>query len=1083
GLLSPADGATYAAGDLISFNWSAVFGATGYEFEFDGDLTNRGSSLAYAADTISNGQHSWRVRAYNNLGSGPWSDFRTVIVYMGDPGVADTVRVGCPILVDPVVEGDSFAVPINVWFDEYVYDINLAFEYENEIIALSSVNIDNSIIPLDQQDALFVGFNQQGQYFTISWMDPTLELPLNPITDLHARPLLSVYFRVLGPAYGETRDIDTLILGTETDFRLLVDTTNLGPIPFLVTPQYVDCGLEDIVFGEQATPYAPTFVMPPCGVILQAPFGEILEVNIQVVDSTLGDKVTLTASSVPPTAGFSPTLPTSGNPVTTIFAWTPTESDLGLHTITLTATDSIDGLLTQCGLAIEIVNPDPGLADTVRIGCPVLVDPVIVGDSFAVPIYAWWDDYVYGLMLTFQYDSDVIEATSVADGYISLPPLPNSGIDTAMNTATLHWFDMSGEAPITPLTGMQGVVLNTVYFRIKEVAYNQTIAFTPTGLGQGLFQLTVSADGIMAPKTSFTPSAVTCDGEEIVLGDAEVICGDVNGDRLVDSDDIDYLVDYIFYDGLAPMLDAADVDQCGSVNVADAAYLARYVYSLTGPSPCMGDLNCYSLEGLHDVVLGCPKTIRAGDVDSVAIPILINTDTVINGFSIGLNYDSDYLDVHSVSLAGSIVPGGRSNFYVDLDTVANQVLVGWISRAQQQTIGPLLDGLICDLWFTVPADAPGHVVNIDTVVVSPAGEFMFSIYDGGAVKPSFLDCGSLEITVLPALDKLTMTDYYPLDTLMVDDTVKVRFSQAVNRTTVTALSFAVLDLGENAINGNRLFGDGDSTVIFVPTDVFPPLTEVHLSISGIEGIAGEVWSDDMQMEPSWPTSFGVYPGDLDNDGVVSAFDINRIAQFWQDTGLARVDFANRWRIPKLQGAHGWSQEAATYADGNGDGVINEADLFPIGRHFGDNNPYGFPIVLLSEHELVANYRSQLEALAKAIAGNQEPFMVQVQDYLARLLGQEILPDKFSISQNYPNPFNPETSIRLQLPQAGMVEVEVFNAQGQRVRTLLAQVMSPGEHSIKWDGRDEAGAEVASGVYFYRVTTDQLVETKKMLLLR
>jgi hypothetical protein len=158
-------------------------------------------------------------------------------------------------------------------------------------------------------------------------------------------------------------------------------------------------------------------------------------------------------------------------------------------------------------------------------------------------------------------------------------------------------------------------------------------------------------------------------------------------------------------------------------------------------------------------------------------------------------------------------------------------------------------------------------------------------------------------------------------------------------------------------------------------------------------------------------------------------------------------------------------------------------LFPVGRHFGDVNPYGMMPFTVSDEELIENYYSQMEAFYDAIAGNQEPFMVRAQEHLARLLRRETLPEKLSISQNYPNPFNPETTIRLHLPEAGMVTVEVFNARGQKVRTLMSSVIEAGEHELQWDGRDLHGAEVASGVYLYRVTTDQVVETKKMMLLR
>lgn len=94
-----------------------------------------------------------------------------------------------------------------------------------------------------------------------------------------------------------------------------------------------------------------------------------------------------------------------------------------------------------------------------------------------------------------------------------------------------------------------------------------------------------------------------------------------------------------------------------------------------------------------------------------------------------------------------------------------------------------------------------------------------------------------------------------------------------------------------------------------------------------------------------------------------------------------------------------------------------------------------------------------------------------------------LPTEFELSQNYPNPFNPTTTISFSLPAAGNVSLEVFNVLGQKVRTLVDGDMTAGLHSVEWDGRNEGGVGVSSGVYFYRIATDNNVETKKMMMLK
>jgi enediyne biosynthesis protein E4 len=96
-----------------------------------------------------------------------------------------------------------------------------------------------------------------------------------------------------------------------------------------------------------------------------------------------------------------------------------------------------------------------------------------------------------------------------------------------------------------------------------------------------------------------------------------------------------------------------------------------------------------------------------------------------------------------------------------------------------------------------------------------------------------------------------------------------------------------------------------------------------------------------------------------------------------------------------------------------------------------------------------------------------------------------LPQTFTLDQNYPNPFNSATVIRFALPVGGDVELSIFNLAGQRVATLADGTRAAGAYTINWDGRDDDGRALASGVYLYRLRTGdgQQVETRKLILLR
>jgi len=94
-----------------------------------------------------------------------------------------------------------------------------------------------------------------------------------------------------------------------------------------------------------------------------------------------------------------------------------------------------------------------------------------------------------------------------------------------------------------------------------------------------------------------------------------------------------------------------------------------------------------------------------------------------------------------------------------------------------------------------------------------------------------------------------------------------------------------------------------------------------------------------------------------------------------------------------------------------------------------------------------------------------------------------LPTSFGLSQNYPNPFNPETNIDFALPKASNVELTVFNVLGQKVITLINQKMDAGTYRETWRGTSESGSQVASGIYFYRLTAGDFVTTRKMMMLK
>ena len=96
---------------------------------------------------------------------------------------------------------------------------------------------------------------------------------------------------------------------------------------------------------------------------------------------------------------------------------------------------------------------------------------------------------------------------------------------------------------------------------------------------------------------------------------------------------------------------------------------------------------------------------------------------------------------------------------------------------------------------------------------------------------------------------------------------------------------------------------------------------------------------------------------------------------------------------------------------------------------------------------------------------------------------EAVPQDFALAQNYPNPFNAGTVIRFALPAAGQVDLGLYNLAGQKVAALVQGRRPAGAYKVRWDGRDDQGSELASGLYLYRLQAGQQVKTRKLLLLR
>jgi flagellar hook assembly protein FlgD len=95
-------------------------------------------------------------------------------------------------------------------------------------------------------------------------------------------------------------------------------------------------------------------------------------------------------------------------------------------------------------------------------------------------------------------------------------------------------------------------------------------------------------------------------------------------------------------------------------------------------------------------------------------------------------------------------------------------------------------------------------------------------------------------------------------------------------------------------------------------------------------------------------------------------------------------------------------------------------------------------------------------------------------------GNAKVPVDISLYQNYPNPFNPSTTIKYYLPKTQRVVLKIYNSLGQEVRTLVDAVQANGYNTELWDGRDDQGLTVSSGIYIYRLSVGDKIKNRKMV---
>jgi PKD repeat protein len=339
------------------------------------------------------------------------------------------------------------------------------------------------------------------------------------------------------------------------------------------------------------------------------------------------------------------------------------------------------------------------------------------------------------------------------------------------------------------------------------------------------------------------------------------------------------------------------------------------------------------------------------------------------------------------------------------------------------------------------------------------------------------------VSTMPSQGELDVTIRAP---------IMVQLSEEIDSTSFTPTTVSVhSDRLGGAVAGTSSLVGGD-VARFVPSGYYPPFDTISVTVSSLitdlvgngldgnlDGIGSQTAADDFTF--SFYVGPAVYPGDCNNDGIVNEVDVLPIGVYFGLTGPNRDQF-DEGTIWGPKQALVWADPAVTYADADGNGVVDENDLLVLAFNWGNehewaNNTMPIDFNYQQYSENFARLRMALTSMAGSAFGDQ---LLRMIDAVAP---GGSLPTDISLEQNYPNPFNPMTRIDYALPEGTEVHLTVHNILGQTVKTLVDGYQEAGYKNVIWYGDDETGAQVSSGVYFYRLDAGGRSQIRKMLKLQ
>jgi hypothetical protein len=476
-------------------------------------------------------------------------------------------------------------------------------------------------------------------------------------------------------------------------------------------------------------------------------------------------------------------------------------------------------------------------------------------------------------------------------------------------------------------------------------------------------------------------------------------------------------------------------------------------------------------------------------------PAIVSADVNPESIDPGTYYDTIYIFA-DIENSPQILPVQFTLSYInrppyfDPLPADTQITEGDLLELNVYTHDPDGDPLVCSC-FSKPENA------VFTCNENGVGLFSFT--------PDYMDVDSSYLlgflaedsSGLQALDSMTLSivnrqlevegvDPEPPEDafdILIDDEIAIIFNEGLNEASIPA------NVNIHSARGGE-FIYGYSPISYVlyfesDSDYMETLDTITIRLEpGLRDLAG--YTLGIPFEDTIYTGVGVFPGDANNDGCVNEQDILPLGIYWEMTGPPRYSVGLGWW---LRPAHVWAALLAAYADCDGSGIIDSADVCGItdnwGRLQSEEPSFKTNATKISDFTIQIDPEILWKIYNGLCACSESQGKETLRQTLEILLnsGNDPLPHATTLSQNYPNPFNLSTAFTYSIDKECRVEVDVYDIRGRKVINLVNELKQPGHYIANWDGTDSDGSAMPSGIYFYRLKTGQTTQARKMLLLK